>query len=117
MDKKNVRKRTINEWPRHRMQALWALISNSYLQGFLSGKIYGGRLKELCVPGMNCYSCPGARGACPIGSLQAVIGSYKFKFPYYPREIRLRLALPLRADTGSSSQDPLSEEDRNFPGR
>ena len=31
------------------MQALWALISNSYLQGFLSGKIYGGRLKELCV--------------------------------------------------------------------
>lgn len=65
------------------MQALWALISNSYLQGFLSGKIYGGRLKELCVPGMNCYSCPGARGACPIGSLQAVIGSYKFKFPYY----------------------------------
>lgn len=35
------------------------------------------------MPGMNCYSCPGARGSCPIGSLQAVIGNSKFKFSYY----------------------------------
>lgn len=32
---------------------------------------------------MNCYSCPGALGSCPIGSLQAVIGSYNFKFAFY----------------------------------
>jgi len=32
---------------------------------------------------MNCYSCPGAKGACPIGALQAVIGNYNFKFTYY----------------------------------
>ena len=32
---------------------------------------------------MNCYSCPGAKGSCPIGALQAVIGSPNFKFSYY----------------------------------
>lgn len=68
---------------RHYVQALWALLSNSYLAGFKSGKIYKGKLKNLCVPGMNCYSCPGALGSCPIGSLQAVIGSYNFKFAFY----------------------------------
>ncbi|HPO49839.1 MAG TPA: 4Fe-4S binding protein [Spirochaetota bacterium] len=26
--------------------------------------------KRICIPGMNCYSCPAATGACPIGSLQ-----------------------------------------------
>ena len=40
-------------------------------------------MKNVCVPGLNCYSCPGATGACPIGSLQAVIGSWNFKFAYY----------------------------------
>ena len=33
--------------------------------------------------GLNCYSCPAASGACPIGSFQAVVGSSKFKFSYY----------------------------------
>lgn len=37
----------------------------------------------MCVPGLNCYSCPGALGSCPIGSLQAVIGSWKFQFAAY----------------------------------
>lgn len=68
---------------RHGIQALWALLTNSYLCGFMQGKIYRGKLKNLCVPGMNCYSCPGALGSCPIGSLQAVIGSYDFKFTFY----------------------------------
>ena len=72
-----------SEWPRHRIQALWALLTNSYLVGFVQGKIYRGPLKNLCVPGMNCYSCPGALGACPIGALQAVIGSWDFKLAFY----------------------------------
>lgn len=80
MDKKN--KKT-SEWPRHRFQALWALLTNSYLIGFVQGKIYRGKLKNLCVPGLNCYSCPGAVGSCPIGSLQAVIGNWNFKFSFY----------------------------------
>jgi len=73
----------VREWPRHRAQALWTLLTNSYLIGFAKGKIYKGKLKNLCVPGMNCYSCPGAVGSCPIGSLQAVIGSWNFKFTFY----------------------------------
>lgn len=68
---------------RHGVQALWALLTNSYLIGFAQGKIYKGSLKKLCVPGLNCYSCPGAVGTCPIGALQAVIGSWKFKFAFY----------------------------------
>ncbi len=73
----------ISERPRHTVQALWALLTNSYLVGFAQGKIYKGPLKNLCVPGLNCYSCPGAVGSCPIGSLQAVIGSRDFKFAFY----------------------------------
>ncbi|TET24066.1 MAG: 4Fe-4S binding protein [Candidatus Stahlbacteria bacterium] len=26
--------------------------------------------KSICVPGLNCYSCPAAGGACPLGSIQ-----------------------------------------------
>lgn len=65
------------------MQILWALITNSFIIGFIQGKIYQGKLKNVCVPGLNCYSCPGAIGSCPIGSLQAVIGSYEFKYSFY----------------------------------
>jgi polyferredoxin len=43
--------------------------------GFAQGRIYKGRLKSICVPGLNCYSCPGAWASCPLGSLQAVLGS------------------------------------------
>lgn len=70
-------------WKRHGVQALWALLTNSYLAGFARGKIYQGKLKNLCVPGLNCYSCPGALGSCPIGAVQAVIGSWNFKLAFY----------------------------------
>lgn len=65
------------------IQGLWALITNGFLAGFAQGKIYTGKLKNLCVPGLNCYSCPGSLGSCPIGALQAVLGSFKFKFSFY----------------------------------
>ena len=78
------RKKTkTGEWSRHGFQAFWALLTNSYIIGFMQGRIYRGDLKNLCVPGLNCYSCPGALGSCPIGSLQAVIGSRDFKFTFY----------------------------------
>lgn len=65
------------------VQALWAFASNSHVQGFWQGKIYKGRIKNLCVPGLNCYSCPGAIGSCPIGSMQAVEGSTRYGFSMY----------------------------------
>lgn len=67
----------------HTVQALWGVATNSFVTGFLKGKIYQGKLKYLCVPGLNCYSCPGALGSCPIGALQAVLGSGNHKFAFY----------------------------------
>lgn len=77
------KKKKTSEWLRHRFQVLWALLTNSYLIGFAQGRIYKGAFKNLCVPGLNCYSCPGAVGSCPIGSLQAVMGNWNFKFSFY----------------------------------
>ncbi|MFV0363448.1 MAG: 4Fe-4S binding protein [Suipraeoptans sp.] len=65
------------------IQSVWTLITNSYIVGFIQGKIYTGRLKNICVPGLNCYSCPGALGSCPIGSLQAILSSAKYKVSFY----------------------------------
>lgn len=65
------------------VQAGWTALTNGYAAGFLGGKIYTGPLKNLCVPGLSCYSCPGALGACPIGALQAVLGSRGFRFSFY----------------------------------
>ena len=63
---------------RFAIQAVFSLLTNSYVVGFLTGTIYKGPLKQICVPGMNCYSCPGALGACPIGSLQAIFNQSDF---------------------------------------
>ena len=68
---------------RRYIQAAAALLSNLHLPNFLKGEIYRGAGKTVCVPGLNCYSCPAATGACPIGAFQAVVGSSQFKFTYY----------------------------------
>lgn len=65
------------------VQILFTAVTNGYLIGFVKGKIYRGPTKAVCVPGLNCYSCPGALGSCPIGSLQAVLGSRNYKFSFY----------------------------------
>ena len=80
MDKK---KKLSSEGRRNIFQFIWALITNSFAFGFAQGKIYTGKLKTLCLPGLNCYSCPGAVASCPIGSLQSVISSRNFKFSFY----------------------------------
>ena len=66
---KTSKKKTnkVSDAKRHGIQALWAFLTNSHVSGFVTGKIYTGKLKNVCVPGLNCYSCPGAVGACPIG--------------------------------------------------
>lgn len=58
-------------------------MSNIHLPNFFRGEIYQGAGKAVCVPGLNCYSCPGASASCPIGALQASIGSSHFRFAYY----------------------------------
>lgn len=65
------------------IQAAAILLTNIHIPNLFKGKIYQGNVKTMCVPGLNCYSCPAATGACPIGAFQAVVGSSKFKFTYY----------------------------------
>ena len=77
-----------NALPFHRkirliVQAAFAAISNGYIKGFVRGEIFTGASKAVCVPGMNCYSCPGALGACPIGSLQATLNAREYKISLY----------------------------------
>ena len=65
-------------WPSKRkiMQLYFALLFNANVKGFISGNIYQGQSKILCAPGINCYSCPGAVGACPLGSLQGAFSAH-----------------------------------------
>lgn len=65
------------------IQAAATLLTNIHVPNFFKGTIYQGPSKAVCVPGLNCYSCPAATGACPIGSFQAIVGSSKFSFSYY----------------------------------
>jgi polyferredoxin len=65
------------------IQLLSAVLVNGYAAGFQKGRIFTGGTKAVCVPVLNCYSCPGALGACPIGSLQAAVGGMKRHFPFY----------------------------------
>ena len=65
------------------IQIAATLLMNFNFSGFPKGKIYQGVLKKICVPGLNCYSCPGALGACPIGSLQALSGNLQTLVSFY----------------------------------
>jgi len=65
------------------IQLYAALLFNANIKGFANGKIYQGPLKNICTPGLNCYSCPGASGACPLGSLQNALGASEKRTPYY----------------------------------
>ena len=65
------------------VQLVSAVLVNGSMAGFQKGRIFTGGTKAVCVPVLNCYSCPGALGACPIGALQAAAGGAKRHFPFY----------------------------------
>ena len=70
----------IKKWlpsKRKLMQLYFALLFNANLKGYVSGSIYKGNTKVFCAPGINCYSCPGAVAACPLGSLQGSFSAGK----------------------------------------
>lgn len=93
MDKN--KKLKMRKMRRHMIQALGMLAFNGNFKGFAEGTIYTGELKKVCVPVLNCYSCPGALGACPIGSIQAVAGSHKFNFSFYVVGLLMMLGILL----------------------
>lgn len=65
------------------IQLYAALLYNANIKGFFNGQIYKGPTKNLCVPGINCYSCPGAVGSCPLGALQNALSASDTRLPAY----------------------------------
>ena len=57
--------------------------TNCHAGNFITGKLYQGKFKQFCTPGLNCYSCPAATVSCPIGSLLAVTGRMDLKVSFY----------------------------------
>ena len=68
---------------RRLVQLYAALLHNAYIKGFIDGKIYEGNAKYLCVPGLNCYSCSGAVGSCPLGALQNALSAAGHRAGWY----------------------------------
>lgn len=77
------------------IQLYSALLFNANIKGFFTGDIYRGSTKKMCAPGINCYSCPGAIGACPLGSLQNALGTSSHGTIFYVIGILLLYALLL----------------------
>ncbi len=80
---------------RRLIQLYAALLYNANLKGYIQGEIYTGGTKAMCLPGLNCYSCPGAVGACPLGALQNALASSGSRAPYYVLGILLLFGLTL----------------------
>ena len=91
MEKNNVKeKKSFKQWlsdhkptKRRIIQLYAALLTNANLKGFKTGYIYQGGVKNVCAPGLNCYSCPAASAACPLGALQNSLASSNARLPYY----------------------------------
>lgn len=85
----NVLRKIKNWFIRHKpskrkvIQVYTALLYNANLKGFIKGEIFTGSSKVSCVPGLNCYSCPGAIGSCPLGSLQSAVAKSNKSITFY----------------------------------
>ena len=84
------KRKTFKEWlamikpsKRKLIQLYAALLTNAHLKGFVTGKFFVGNTKGICSPGINCYSCPGAVAACPMGSLQAELNAANKSMAFY----------------------------------
>lgn len=84
-------------WQRTKLliQTIWFAFTNSFMIGWIRGTIYQGPIKYVCVPGMNCYSCPGAFGSCPIGAMQAVLDEFDFKKSWVDKATGTYVQAPL----------------------
>ncbi len=78
---------------RRLIQVYAALLFNANIKGFVEGRIYKGAVKNVCTPGLNCYSCPGAVGACPLGSMQNALSTSGKTVPFYVFGIILLYAI------------------------
>ena len=77
------------------VQLCFTALTNGYAAGFVSGAIYKGPGKQFCLPGLNCYSCPGAVASCPLGALQNALSAMPNKLPLYIAGALLLMGLAL----------------------
>jgi len=57
------------------IQTLAVFLSNANWRFPFTRNLYKGDLKAVCAPGLNCYSCPAATSACPLGALQTFMAT------------------------------------------
>jgi polyferredoxin len=86
---------------RPRFQAFFALAINAWIPSWFKGGIFQGGIKGVCVPALNCYSCPSAMGACPIGAMQTFFGGLRFNLSVAQKKFGLYVA-GLLATVGSA---------------
>ncbi len=58
-------------------QHVFAVLINSHFYITGSSPIYMGKIKYTCFPVLNCYSCPLAVTACPIGAIQSTLSTLR----------------------------------------
>lgn len=69
--------------------------TNLRMDNLVTGKLYTGKWKEFCTPGLNCYSCPAAVVSCPIGAMQSIAKSPRMSFSLYAVGIILAFGVVL----------------------
>ncbi len=69
--KKNI----IGVFRRRIVQIISLVLINGNFKTFLTGSLYKGSLKNICIPVLNCHSCPFALTACPVGMLQQFLAT------------------------------------------
>lgn len=89
------RGRAMNGVKRKLIQIAAFGFTNFRVGNFAKGTIYTGSWKQFCAPGLNCYSCPAASFACPIGALQTVAISKKMNISFYIWGIILAIGVVL----------------------
>ena len=56
------------------------ILANSYIGSFYTKTVNTNALKGICVPFLNCYSCPTALCSCPIGTMQHFVAIQTIPF-------------------------------------
>lgn len=63
---------------RRAVQFVSMVLCNADIRQWGQGGISRSPVKRVCVPGLNCYSCPAAVGSCPLGAVQNAFGTGTF---------------------------------------
>mgnify|MGYP001820768196 CR=1 FL=1 len=62
------------------IQTIAVFLTNAYWRFPFTRNMYQGDLKAVCAPGLNCYSCPAATSACPLGAIQTFMATARANF-------------------------------------